>query len=82
LKKITNDYINSLIASIKDAADEAVESDIHLANQLHRIAHNVAVAFLDNDLLIDNLNVDGDTKKHVASIIKEAVSSKKVKKKC
>ena len=79
-KKKTNEYINQLVASIENVADEFIDSNIPLAVKLQRIASNVAVAFLDNDLLIDNLDVGSETKKQIASLIREAVSNKTARK--
>lgn len=75
-KKVNAEAVERLLASIEDARDVALDSDVHLANRLQRIASNVAVAFADNDLLIESLNVDAATRSQIASIIKEAVSKR------
>ena len=70
-------YVEHLLAQINDVAEEFLDSDVHTAMRLHRLASNVATAFIDNDLLIANLDVDDETKSRVASMVKDAVSDRK-----
>lgn len=82
MKKLNSDYLKSLVASIEDIADEFLDSNnIHTAIRLRRIASNVTDAFAKTDLLIDNLDLDDNTRGHVATVIKEAVAARKESKK-
>ena len=68
-------YVEHILAQINEAAEDLFDSDVHTAMRLHRLASNIATAFIDNDLLIDHLNVDAETKSRIASLVKEAVST-------
>lgn len=68
--------IASLVQVLEDVSDDLIDSDIYSATRLKRVASNIALAFVDNDLLIEQLNVDEDTKKKISAMIKEAVESR------
>lgn len=68
-------YVDHILARINEAADDLLDSDVQTAMRLHRLASNIATAFIDNDLLIDHLNVDDETKSRIASLVKEAVTT-------
>lgn len=79
-------YVEHILTQIKEAADDLLESDVQTAMRLHRLASNIAIAVIDNDSLIANLDVDDETKSRIALMVKEAVTStrkqpKKVSKK-
>lgn len=71
-----NKVIASLVHVLEDVSDDLLDSDIYSATRLKRVASNIALAFVDNDLLIEQLSVDDDTKKKISAMIKEAVESR------
>lgn len=65
--------IGQLVASLEDVADDLLDSDVHTAMKLHRIASNIALAFADNEQ-IECSNVGPALTQQLPSIVKEAVS--------
>lgn len=64
--------IAQLVASLQDVADDLLDSDIHTAMKLHRIASNIALTAADNEP-IQSSSV-GPSMEHLPEIVKEAVS--------
>jgi hypothetical protein len=64
--------IAQLVASLEDVADDLLDSDVHTAMKLHRIASNIALAASDNEQ-IESSSV-GPALDQLPSIVKEAVS--------
>lgn len=81
MSRLKNEYVKQLIGSIEDIADDLLDSDIFTAMKLRRIASNVALAFVDNDLLIENLDVDASSKQQITAMLKEVVSATRASKK-
>lgn len=78
-----DEKIMRILASLEEVSDDLLDSDVYTATRLRRLASNISLAFVDNDLLVASLDVDEQTKGKIADIVKEAVSkrSKKVSKK-
>lgn len=68
--------IASILVQLEECSDDILDTDIYTATKLRRLASNIALAFVDNDLLIAHLGVDSKTKKKIAEIIKEAVKKR------
>jgi len=62
-----------LIASLEEVADDLLDSDVHTAMKLHRLATNIALAAANNEQ-IDSSSVEPSLKQQLPSIVKEAVS--------
>jgi hypothetical protein len=73
--------ISSILVQLEECSDDILDTDIYTATKLRRLASNIALAFVDNDLLIAHLGVDAKTKKKIAAIIKEAVEKREKPKK-
>lgn len=78
---MSKDHISSIVYQLEECSDDILDSDIYTASRLRRIASNIALAFVDNDLLISQLDVDDKTKAKIAAMIKEAVEKRQKKKK-
>lgn len=68
--------ISSILFQLEECSDDILDTDIYTAAKIRRLASNIALAFVDNDLLIAHLSVDSKTKKKIAAIIKEAVKDR------
>ena len=75
-----DEKIKRILASLEEVSDDLLESDVYTATRLRRLASNISLAFVDNDLLVASLDVDEHTKNKIAGIIKEAVSKSQSKK--
>ncbi len=64
--------IEQLVASLEEVADDLLDSDVHTAMKLHRIASNIALAAADNEI-IETSSI-GPASTQQLSIVKEAVS--------
>ena len=65
--------IAHLVASLEEVADDLLDSDVHTAMKLHRIASNIALAATDNEQIESSI-VGPALKQQLPSIVKEAVS--------
>lgn len=78
MKKLNSDYLKRLVGSIEEIADDFFDSnDFHTGLKLKRIASNIMGSLASTDLLVENLDVDEESREHIATIIKEAVADKK-----
>lgn len=75
-----NEQIQRILASLEEVSDDLLESDVYTATRLRRLASNISLAFVDNDLLVASLDVDEQTKSKIAGMIKEAVANSQSKK--
>lgn len=75
-----DEKIERILASLEEVSDDLLESDVYTATRLRRLASNISLAFVDNDLLVASLDVDEHTKNKIAEMIKEAVSKSQSKK--
>jgi hypothetical protein len=75
-KRTSSKIISGIVEVLEDVSDDLLDSDIYSATRLRRLASNIALAFVDNDLLIASLDVDEQTKTKIAAMIKEAVESR------
>lgn len=75
-----DEKIKRILASLEEVSDDLLESDIYTATRLRRLASNISLAFVDNDLLVASLDVDEQTKTRIAEMIKEAVLKRQPKK--
>lgn len=75
-RKEGSKIIAGIVEVLEDVSDDLLDTDVYSATRLRRLASNIALAFVDNDLLIANLDVDEQTKNKIAAMIKEAVESR------
>jgi hypothetical protein len=81
LKKLNSDYLKRLVGSIEEIADDFLDSnDFSTGIKLRRIASNIMGSLASTDILVENLDVDDESREHIATIIKEAVAAKKASK--
>jgi hypothetical protein len=81
LKKLNSDYLKRLVGSIEEIADDFLDSnDFSTGLKLRRIASNIMGSLASTDLLVENLDVDDESREHIATIIKEAVAAKRASK--
>jgi hypothetical protein len=70
-----------LVGSIEEIADDFLDSnDFSTGIKLRRIASNIMGSLASTDILVENLDVDDESREHIATIIKEAVAAKKASK--
>ena len=65
--------IGQLVASLEQVADDLLDSDVHTAMKLHRLASNIALAFTDNGQ-IESSSIGPAFQQQLPSIVKEAVT--------
>jgi hypothetical protein len=75
-----DEKIKRILASLEEVSDDLLDSDVYTATRLRRLASNISLAFVDNDLLVASLDVDEQTKGKIAEMIKEAVEKRHTKK--
>jgi hypothetical protein len=81
LKKLNSDYLKRLVGSIEEIADDFLDSnDFSTGIKLRRIASNIMGSLASTDILVENLDVDDESREHIATIIKEAVAAKRASK--
>ena len=81
MKKLNSDYLKRLVGSIEEIADDFLDSnDFSTGIKLRRIASNIMGSLASTDILVENLDVDDESREHIATIIKEAVAAKKASK--
>ena len=81
MKKLNSDYLKRLVGSIEEIADDFLDSnDFSTGIKLRRIASNIMGSLASTDILVENLDVDDESREHIATIIKEAVAAKRASK--
>lgn len=73
--------LKQALEHLEEIADEIMDSDVHTGMSLRHIAFKVASTFSNNENLIENLDVDNNTKTKIAEFIKAAVKEKGLTKK-
>lgn len=79
--KKTAVQLKQAIEYLEEIADGIMENDVHTGMSLRHIACKIAGTFSSNASLIENLDVDEDTKTKIAAFVKDAVKDKVLTKK-
>lgn len=74
---MSNKLFSHYMEQLDEVSDDVLETNIHTALQLKRVASNIALSILDNDFLINSLDIDSDVREKISHIVKEAVSKRK-----